>query len=81
MTRIDITVAVTAHSESVVAGPTMRSAETAIRAAEAEGFRVERLIGLDAPSDGFRSFSINRHSRTRRSKSISSVSRIGHAMQ
>lgn len=56
MTQIDITVAITAHSESVVAGPTMRSAEIAIRAAEADGLRVERLIGLDAPSDSCRSF-------------------------
>jgi hypothetical protein len=51
MKEFDITVAVTAHSETVVAGPTMRSAELAIRAAEADGFRVERLIGLDAASE------------------------------
>jgi hypothetical protein len=56
MSAFDITLAVTAQSETVVAGPTMRSAEFAIRAAEAEGFRVERLIGLDAPSDDCRAF-------------------------
>lgn len=56
MRNIDITVAVTAHSETVVAGPPMRSAEMAIQAAEAAGFRVERLIGLDSPSDNCRAF-------------------------
>ena len=48
MSGIDLTVAVTAHSESLVAGPTMTSAERAIALAEAEGMRVERLLGLDA---------------------------------
>jgi hypothetical protein len=54
--RFDITVAVTAHAESVVSGPTMRSAEIAIKAAESEGFSVERLVGFDAPSDLCRDF-------------------------
>jgi hypothetical protein len=53
---IDITVAVTAHSESLVAGPTMRSAEIATRYAESLGFRVERIIGLDAPTRECREF-------------------------
>jgi hypothetical protein len=56
MTNIDLTVAVTAHAETVVAGPPMRSAEMAIRAAEAQGLRVERLIGLDTPSNDCRGF-------------------------
>ncbi len=56
MTDFDITVAVTAQSETVVAGPTMRSAESAIRAAEAEGFRVERVVGLDAACEECRVF-------------------------
>jgi len=56
MNEADISVAVTAHSETVVAGPTMHSAEMAIRAAEAEGLRIERLIGLDAASDACREF-------------------------
>jgi hypothetical protein len=56
MSAFDITVAITAHSETVVAGPTMRSAETAIRAAEAEGFNVERMIGLDAASEECRAY-------------------------
>lgn len=53
---IDLTVAVTAHSETVVAGPTMASAEAAIQAVESAGYRVERLIGLDAASDHCRAF-------------------------
>ncbi len=50
MRGFDITLVVTAHDETVVSGPSMRSAETAISAAEAGGFRVERLIALDAPT-------------------------------
>lgn len=53
---IDITVALTAHNETLVAGPTIASAEQAIRAAEEAGFTVERLIGLDAPSDACRRY-------------------------
>lgn len=46
----DVTVALTVHSETVVAGPTLRSTEAAIAEAEAVGYRVQRLIGLDRPS-------------------------------
>lgn len=53
---VDLTVVVTAHSESIVAGPTMRSAEAAVGVAESAGFRVERLIGLDAASERCRAF-------------------------
>lgn len=56
MGGIDLTVAVTAHSETLVAGPAMASASAAIRAAEAEGLRVERLIALDLPSENCRAF-------------------------
>ncbi|SLN68949.1 glycosyltransferase family A protein [Roseisalinus antarcticus] len=52
----DLTVALNAHSETVVAGPTMSSAEAAIAAAEAAGLTVERIIGLDRVSDGARAF-------------------------
>lgn len=52
----DITVALTAHRESVLIGPTLRSAEAAIAAAEATGFTVERLIGLDCPNAETRNF-------------------------
>lgn len=56
MTEFDITVAITAHSETVIAGPSMRSAEAAIRPVESQGFSVERLIGLDAPSKDCREY-------------------------
>ncbi len=46
MPNVDISVIVTAHNETVVAGPTVLSAEAACRAAEAGGFSVERLIVL-----------------------------------
>ena len=45
--RFDLSVIVTAHSETVVSGPTMRAADAAIAMAEAEGHRVERMIALD----------------------------------
>lgn len=56
MSSTDITVAVTAHSETVVAGPTMRSVEIAVRVAESRGFKVERLLGLDAATSECRDF-------------------------
>ncbi len=51
MSKFDITVAITAHSESIVAGPTIHSCDVAIAAAEAAGYKVERLIGLDNASE------------------------------
>ena len=56
MSRPDITLAVTAHSESVVAGPSLHGAANAVRCAEAAGFRVEVLVGMDTPSDECRAF-------------------------
>jgi glycosyltransferase involved in cell wall biosynthesis len=47
MTEFDLTVAITAHSETLVAGPSVLSVEAAISAAEEKGFRVQRLLGLD----------------------------------
>lgn len=47
MSPFDITVAITAHAETFVAGPTIRSCDAAISAAERSGYLVERLIGLD----------------------------------
>jgi hypothetical protein len=52
----DLSVIVTAHAETIVAGPTMRSAEAAIAQAEAAGFTVERLLAFDTPSDACRAF-------------------------
>ena len=48
--RPDLTVAVTAHNEGIVAGPTITSVEAAITGVEAMGLRVERLVGLDNPT-------------------------------
>lgn len=45
----DLTLALTAHGETIVAGPTMRSAEAAIKVAEDAGYTVQRLIGFDTP--------------------------------
>ncbi len=53
---IDLTVAVTAHDETLIAGPSMHSAEEAISAVEAEGYRVERIIGIDVATDECRAF-------------------------
>lgn len=52
MSQTDLSLAVTAHSETVVAGPTMKSAEAAIAKAEEAGYSVERLIGFDNPTEG-----------------------------
>ena len=44
----DLTLIVTAHDETVVAGPTMRSADIAVDAARAHGYTVQPIIALDA---------------------------------
>jgi len=44
----DLTLIVTAHNETVVAGPTMRAADIAVEAARARGFTVQPIIALDA---------------------------------
>lgn len=54
--KLDICVAITAHAETVVAGPTVASAEAAIAFAESTGLKVERIVGLDKPSDECRTF-------------------------
>lgn len=46
----DLTIAITAHNESIVAGPTVVSVKDAITCVEAMGIEVECLIGLDNPS-------------------------------
>ncbi|SLN68894.1 glycosyltransferase family A protein [Roseisalinus antarcticus] len=52
----DLTLALTVHAESLVAGPTLASAEAALARLEAAGYRVERLIGLDDPTPEARAF-------------------------
>jgi glycosyltransferase involved in cell wall biosynthesis len=47
----DLTLVVTAHDESVVSGPTMRSADLAVEAARARGYTVQQIIALDAPTE------------------------------
>lgn len=43
----DLTLIVTFHDETTVAGPTMQSAELAVEAARARGFTVQAIIALD----------------------------------
>jgi hypothetical protein len=50
-TSADVSVVVTVHSETLVAGPTMESAERAIAAAEAAGHSVERMLVMDNPTE------------------------------
>lgn len=44
----DLSVILTAHDETLVCGPTIKAADDAIRAAEAKGYSVERLVALDS---------------------------------
>jgi hypothetical protein len=47
----DLTLVVTAHDETVVSGPTMRSADLAVEAAREHGYTVEPIIALDKATD------------------------------
>ena len=47
----DVTLVVTAHDETAVCGPTMRSADLAVDAARARGYAVQTIICLDAATD------------------------------
>jgi hypothetical protein len=47
----DLTLIVTAHDETVVAGPTMRSADLALEAARERGYTVQPIIALDAATE------------------------------
>jgi glycosyl transferase family 2 len=57
MSDIDLTVVVTAHDETVLCGPTMRSADLAVAEARGRGYAVETIVALDnatpATSDYF----------------------------
>jgi hypothetical protein len=48
----DLAVIVTAHDETAVCGPTMRTADLAIEAARERGFTVQAVVGLDQPTEG-----------------------------
>jgi len=50
MTDIDLTVVVTAHDETVVCGPTMRSADLAVAEARRRDHSVETIVALDKPT-------------------------------
>jgi glycosyltransferase involved in cell wall biosynthesis len=52
----DLSIVVTAHSETVVCGPTMRSADLAVEAARERGYVVETVIALDRATDATRAF-------------------------
>jgi Glycosyl transferase family 2 len=57
LSDIDLTLVVTAHDETVVCGPTMRSADLAVAEARRRSYRVETIVALDkatpATSDYF----------------------------
>jgi glycosyltransferase involved in cell wall biosynthesis len=46
----DLTLVVTAHSETLVAGPTMDSADRSVEAARAAGYTVQTVVALDKPT-------------------------------
>lgn len=48
----DLTLVVTAHDETAVSGPTMRSADLAVAEARARGYEVETVVALDAATPG-----------------------------
>jgi hypothetical protein len=52
----DLTLIVTAHDETAVCGPTMRSADLAVAAARTEGLTVQTVIGLDRATDATTSY-------------------------
>jgi hypothetical protein len=47
VSELDLTVVVTAHDETLVSGPTMRSADLAVAEARARGYSVETIVLLD----------------------------------
>lgn len=47
----DLTLIVTAHDETLVAGPTMTAADVAVAAAREAGYTVETIIALDNATD------------------------------
>ena len=51
MSDIDLTVAITLHAETAIAGPTMTSLERAIAAATNAGVKIELMMGFDTPKN------------------------------
>ena len=56
MTATELTVIVTAHRETVVAGPTIDSADRAVDAAREAGHSVRTLVALDNPTEASRRY-------------------------
>ena len=52
----DLTLVVTAHDETAVCGPTMRSADLAVAAARRAGRRVQTVVALAAPTEATRRY-------------------------
>lgn len=50
-TDIELSVLLTLHSETLVAGPTLKSIEAALAVLERNGVRLERLLGVDSPTE------------------------------
>jgi glycosyltransferase involved in cell wall biosynthesis len=52
----DLTLVVTAHNETAVCGPTMRSADLAVAAARAAGRTVQTVVALDRATEATREY-------------------------
>jgi glycosyltransferase involved in cell wall biosynthesis len=52
----DLTVIVTAHSETLVSGPTMASADLAVAAARHAGYTVQTILALDDATEATREY-------------------------
>ena len=48
---VDLALVVTAHDETAVSGPTMRSADRAVAAARDAGLSVQTILALDAATE------------------------------
>jgi len=56
MSGADLTLIVTAHSETLVAGPTMASADLAVAAARDAGYAVQTVVALDQATEATREY-------------------------
>jgi hypothetical protein len=56
MSAADLTLIVTAHSETLVSGPTMASADLAVAAAREAGYTVQTIIALDQATDATKEY-------------------------
>jgi glycosyltransferase involved in cell wall biosynthesis len=56
MSAADLTLIVTAHSETLVSGPTMASADLAVAAAREVAYTVQTIIALDQATDATREY-------------------------